>query len=533
LDRLTALVLLRWKLDLRAAFGARGRILGLLLALGFSLLFAFFGAFFVYFGASALARTWPQLLAPLASVAATAVGLFWALAPLVTGAAITETHDVRRLTHFPVRPQVLVLASMLANLTQPMVLAELPIVAALALALAGHAALLPFTLLGVLLSFGCVLAGAQLTGLALHSLSRNRRLWDLVLFVGLGLSLVLSLIPFLLLASGGRALRFVMNVVVAGDLFAWSPFGFGLRAAVHAGRGELLPFTLNMLAGTLSLAALLASSAWLTQRVASGDLAVGYARRREARPSRMWLGGRLGALIEKDLRLSWREPALKAMLLFGLLGPMLFLYFVGRMRTVGAPETTVLLLATFIGLSGFGANAFGLERRGIALLFAFPIDRAHILVAKNLVALLFRLPGLTMLAIAALWMASPACLPAAATLALGTILIGAGLDNFMSIWFPIAFPAPGGNPYGSASGGRRLGASLVSLLMMGVVVLVSSPFTFLAWFPLLYGEPWMWSVTLPIAFIGALCVYAMLIAVAGRLLARREPELLERMLWEY
>jgi ABC-2 type transport system permease protein len=276
---------------------------------------------------------------------------------------------------------------------------------------------------------------------------------------------------------------------------------------------------------------MLGASALLLQRIHSGELVFGYGRRAEARPSRMFFGGRLGALVEKDLRVAWREPALKAVLFFGLVGPLLFLYFTSRMRQ-GHPETTVLMLATFVGLSGFGANAFGLERRGVALLFAFPIERARVLVAKNLVALLFRLPALLTLGLAAVILTPPSYLPAAATIAFATILVGAGLDNFLSIWFPVVMPAPGRNPYASSSGGRGLGASLASLLMLSGVLLLSAPFTFLAWFPLLYGAPWLWTVTLPIAAGGALAVYAILVAIAARQLSAREPELLERMLGE-
>ena len=53
-------------------------------------------------------------------------------------------------------------------------------------------------------------------------------------------------------------------------------------------------------------------------------------------------------------------------------------------------------------MSAFGSNAFGLERRGVALLMGFPVERWRILLGKNLGALLFRLPGLIMLVVAAL-----------------------------------------------------------------------------------------------------------------------------------
>ncbi len=531
MDRLIALVLLRWRLELRAVLGARERLAGVLLALPVSLLFSLAGAFVAFYGVRWLGGARPELLLPLASAAGTAVGLFWALSPLMAGVGFVEVHDMSRLTHFPVPARVLVLASLLANLLQPLVLAEVPIVLALSLALAGDLARLPLALAGVLLSFAAILAGAQVVGLALHGLSRNRRLWDALLFVGLGFGFLLSLLPFLLLASGGRVIGTLVRLLAAGDLFALSPFGFGLRAAVHAGRGELGPFALNAAAGLVSVAALLALSATLIQRVYTGELALAPARRRAAGPARMPLSGRLGALLEKDLRLAWREPALKAVMLFGLVSPLLFLYFISQVSR-GGSSASVLLLGTFVGLGSFGTNAFGLERRGLALLFSFPIERWKVLVAKNVVGLIFRLPGLLTLLVAALMLAPAAYLPAAATIALATLVIAAGFDNLMSIWFPIPVAAPGRNPYGPTSGGRGLGAALLSMLMLSLALLCSAPMTFLAWFPLLYGAPWLWLVTLPIALAGAAGVYALLVGAAAGQLERHEPELLARVLGE-
>ena len=67
--------------------------------------------------------------------------------------------------------------------------------------------------------------------------------------------------------------------------------------------------------------------------------------------------------------------------------------------------------------------------------------------------------------------------------------------------------------------------------MMGAL-LVSSPFSFLAWLPLLLGEERLWLLTLPLALAGAAAIYATLLAAAARLLLRREPDLLGRVLGE-
>ena len=58
----------------------------------------------------------------------------------------------------------------------------------------------------------------------------------------------------------------------------------------------------------------------------------------------MRFSGPLGALIEKDLRVAWRDPALKASLFMGLLSPLLFLFFM--MQASGGPGPTAVLPAS-------------------------------------------------------------------------------------------------------------------------------------------------------------------------------------------
>jgi hypothetical protein len=533
-DRLIALVLLRWRTDLRALGWARERILGLVLMVPGLLVFSALGSLLAFFGLRTLERHSPEAVLPLISVAATAIGVFWCLSPLLAGVAFSESHDMSRLLHFPIPLATLVGSSLLANLSQPMVLAEMPILLAVSLATAGGVWRLPLALTGVSLSFAFILAAAQVSGLLLHGLSRNRRLHDAALFVGLGAGLLLSLAPILILAGGGRSLASLVRVLTAADLFAPSPFAWGARAAVHAGRGELLPFLAFAGLGVVAIAGAMALSAGLIHKIHRGelDLGTGGATGDTAR-ARMMFAGALGALLEKDLRSGWRDPALKAALLMGLVGPLLFLFLLTRTRAYGQGGSAVLMLASFVGMSSFGANALGLERRGISLLMGFPVPRWRILVGKNMAALLFRTPGLLTMLVAGSFMAPAALLPAAVTIALVTLMTASGVDNYMSILFPIAAPGPGSNPYGGAgSGGRGLGAAATGALFFVAALLLSVPFAFLAWLPHLLRLRWLWLACLPLALAGAVSVYAMLVAGAAELLRRREPELLERILGE-
>ena len=134
----------------------------------------------------ALDRTEPGLLLPALSAAVTVIGLLWALAPLLSGIALTETHDLTRLLAFPVPFRTLLASSLLANLLEPAALAKLPVVLAACLALAGPPAARPLVLLLRPAAFVFMLAAAQTAGLVLHALARNRRLHDRALVVGMG-----------------------------------------------------------------------------------------------------------------------------------------------------------------------------------------------------------------------------------------------------------------------------------------------------------------------------------------------------------
>jgi len=149
-------------------------------------------------------------------------------------------------------------------------------------------------------------------------------------------------------------------------------------------------------------------------------------------------------------------------------------------------------------------------------------------VAKNIASATLRAPSvLTVLVVSAVL--APALLPAAATVAVVGLALSAGIDNYASILIPFPAPEPGRPP--GAAGGRGLGTMLISALLLATALVAASPFVFLAWLPLFLGQARLWAITLPLALAGAGATYAMLVAGAAALLSRREPEVLERILW--
>jgi ABC-2 type transport system permease protein len=531
-DRLIALVALRWRLEARAVASSRGRVAALLIALPALFLMSAAAALVAFSFARVLERAQPELVLPAFSALATLLGLTWALAPLLAGISATETHDLGKLLSFPVPLPTLVASSLLANLLQPMVLAQLPPLAALALALGGAGRRGPVALAGLALALALVVATGQAVALSLHALARNRRWHDRALFAGIGLGVLLSLLPILLLSRGGSFARRLVLVLLERDVFALVPFSWGARAAVHAGRGEALPFLGWAGASTLALAAVVGVSVALAQRLYHGEVDLGGTSGRAAPRARMRLPGALGALVEKDLRVAWRDPRLKALVFTGVIGPLVVLFVLWQGSSGALGPGLFLAVASFTGLGALGANAFALERQGLGLLFGFPVDRFLVLVGKNLGMIVLRLPALLAVSLATLLVAGPAFVPAVATVALLTQVLATAADNYLSILFPVPVAAPGRDPSAPVSGTRGLGAAAMLFVAMGTTLVASAPFVFLAWLPHLLGDHRLWGLALPLALAGAVAVHFMVTSGAARLLERREPELIARVAGE-
>ena len=530
MDRLTALLLLRWRMELRFLRRAPERIAAVLIGVPVLLLFSALAAAFVFFAVRSLAASDPALLLPVLSLAATAIGLFWVLSPLLAGGSLSELDDPSRLLHFPIPLPALVVSSFLATLLRPAVITRLPVLAAVAAAVSESPSALPLAFAGVGLTFAFIVAATQASGLLLHGLSRSRRFQDLAVLLMLAVGFVLSVAPvlFWLSDAGLPAARF-FRWLVAVDAFEISPFAWGVRAAVHAGHGQPAGFLAFAGGEVLAVMAAAAVSAALIARAYRGEVAISMAQARPIGRRGLVLPGPIGAILEKDLRVTWREPASKAGLFMGFVSPVVWLLVVtqgrGRLSASG-----LMTIATLIGASSIGTNVLGLEGRALSQLLAFPVERWRVLVGKNLGGLVQRLPAfLSLLAISAL-ITRASLLPVTATILAVTYLVAAAADNYVSVLFPVGVRRR--RHEGAPRQSRGFGGVVIGMALFAATVLVAAPFVFLAWLPLLLGQPWWWALTLPLALAGAGAVYAMLVSGAAGLLEKREPELLERVLGE-
>jgi ABC-2 type transport system permease protein len=530
-DRLIALVALRLRLNARSYLRARESLVGLLLALPGLFLFSGLLAAASFVGLRALARGQPEALVPLLSAVATFVGLVIALSPLLSGVAWTEAPDAAKLLHYPVPLWVIVVGSLLAELAQPTVLSQLLVPVAVAVALSHSLSGLLLALVGMGLSYLLVVAGSHTVGLLLHAIARHRRLSDWATLVGVLLGLSLSLLPFLALGAGPGALTRPLRFLADADPFAVSPLAWGVRAAVHGGRGDLGAFALFAAAAIAALALTVMLSALLMGAIQRGSVWLGAPpRSRASRPWEPLFAGTIGALVEKDVRAAWREPSVRAALFASLIGPFVLLALFSRGGGNGLGLGGALGLAVFVGLGPFGANTFGSERRGIMLLLGFPVPRWQLLVGKGLAQLLLRLPSLIVLGVALGSMIPWPWLVLSAFAALCVWVVASGADSVFSVMFPVAVPDPSQNPFARSSGGRGTGAALVMALGMAGVLVCAAPFVFLVALPALLDAPWLWLASVPLALAGASAAYALLIGVAARRLSRRESDVVARIL---
>jgi hypothetical protein len=182
----------------------------------------------------------------------------------------------------------------------------------------------------------------------------------------------------------------------------------------------------------------MAASAGLIRGIYRGELDLGRSRAATTRRARMPLSGAVGALMEKDLRIAWRDPASKAGLVIALTGPLLRSFFLSAGAIPGALER--LRRSCFFSRPSSEFSAFGGQRAGpreardLAALRLSPSRGGASSWAENLGRSLLAPPEPAdapagRAVSSAPWRACPR--PCASPLA--TLLISAGVDNYMSI----------------------------------------------------------------------------------------------------
>lgn len=551
MSQLQTLIWLKWRLlrnslrSRKAVVNKLATVLGMLAALAFSLVVA------VSLGVTAYVLTQPGVLDEIfrrssrADIPATATAefiffsilgflyLMWATVPLSIGGG--KQFDAGKLLMYPITLRKLFAVDFISELTTLHSVFAVPAILAmsigaglgsgnLAIALLGA---IPATLFGVSLSKWL---STTIGSLLQRKRARGETIIALIGAVaGLGGAVIGQVAPMLFRhAESLRSLR-------------WTPPG---AAAVLFAGGARDSLEYALAFATLSgyTIVLIIGTYWIARRAA-----LGLTGRRRAKATVAatqdapfytgWqlplISAELSAVIEKEMRYAMRNAQIRMMALMPLILIVVRLFNrvnMGDMRSSARAGEFITylsgLIATggvlyvFLILGGISANLFAFEEGGMRSYILAPIDRRKILIGKNLVVTLI------------------AFIFSVVLLALNAIVFGdmsagdvifvtfsfVAFASIMSIygnWVSIRFPK-------RMKFGKRMNVSGVAgLLLIPMIVVLASPPLLAALVGYLTRSVYLSYAALAFFALLSLAVYAVAVNFQGRLLARREIEILE------
>jgi Membrane protein of 12 TMs len=550
MSQLLTLIWLKWRLlrnslrSSKAVVNKVASILGMLLALTFALIFALILGVVAYSLAqpeglgSALQRTAARDLPAGASTEFIFFSIFgiiylmWATVPLSLGGG--KQFDAGKLLMYPISLHRLFAVDFISEFTTLHSVFLVPAVLALCIG-AGLGSGNLFTSLiaaspGVL--FGVALS-KWLSTIIGSVLRRKRSRGETIIaligaIAGIGFAAISQVAPILFKhAESFRSLR-------------WTPPGAAAFLLMADVANDPLPYTLAYVTLSAYTIALLVATYWIARRSA-----LGLERRQKQKTAAAISGSEgysgwqlpflppdLSAIVEKELRYALRNAQVRMMALMPLI--IILIRVVNRQRfgTVGRGFSTgfatygsgLLLIGglvyVFLILAGMSSNLFAFEEGGMRTLILSPIDRRKVLMGKNLVVTLIALvfaSALLILNVVIFQDTTPANL---LFLSL-TFVIFAAISSMIGNWLSIRFPK-------RMKYGKRLNVSGVAgLFLIPQVALLMTP-------PALatligYSTSSLFNEYLALAAFTLLAVasYAIMVNWQGKLLARREIEILD------
>lgn len=550
MSQLQTLIWLKWRLlrnslrSRKAVVNKLASVLGMLAALGFSLVVA------LSLGITAYALTQPGALAEVfrrsaqgeSAIAASTEFIFfsilgflylmWATVPLSIGGG--KQFDAGKLLMYPITLRKLFAVDFISELTTLHSVFAVPAIIAisigaglgsgnLAIALLGA---IPATLFGVSLSKWL---STTIGSLLQRKRARGETIVALIGAVaGLGGALIGQVAPVLFRhAESLRSLR-------------WTPPG--AAAVLFAGGSNSLDYALAFVTLSGYTIVLIAGTYLIARRAALG---LGGRRRRKATvtvevatPAYVgWqlplVSAQLSAVIEKELRYAMRNAQIRMMSLMPLILIVVRLFnrrSMGDMRSsAGAGEFITYLsglLATggvlyvFLILGGISANLFAFEEGGMRSYILSPIDRRKILLGKNiavtLVAFIFSFLLLALNAIVFRDMSAGDLV-----FVLLSFVVFASIMSIYGNWVSIRFPK-------RMKFGKRMNVSGVAgLLLIPMIVVLGTPPFLAAVAGYFSRSVYVSYAALALFALVSLAAYAVAINFQGRMLAKREIEILE------
>ena len=552
-SQLRTLLWLKWTLfknSFRSSKGAINRvatILGLLVALIFSLVFALgFGAFAYVITrpgglAAAIERGVNAELTPGISaefIFFAAFGfcyLIWATVPLSTGSG--RQFDPGSLLMYPISLKKLFALDLVTEFTTLPSIIGVPAIIAIGIGAGlgtGNLAR------GILASMLAAIFGLALTkwlSSAIGSLSRKKRSRGETLIALIGAVLGLGA------AVAGQVAPVILKHADSIKALRWTPPGAAAFALSSGLSTDPAGYWLAVFAMMVYTTALVFSSYWIARRAVLG---IGGRKRRVVRSlqraSEVHTGWQLpfvstplSALIEKELRYVSRNAQVRMMALMPLIlivirvmnsrrfsssGGMSgafeneFLYYGQGLMAAGG------VLYVFLILSGLSCNLFAFEEAGMRALILSPVQRKQVLLGKNIAVTIVAFFLSAALLLINQLIFRDITWGSAFFVAL-TFVIFAAMISLFGNWLSIRFPK-------RMKFGKRMNVSgVVGLLLIPMITVLSMPPLAATSAGYITRSLAVEYVTLSVLAVLAIGFYALIINSQGELLQRREIEVLE------
>lgn len=489
-------------------------------------------------------------------------GLFfiWLVLPASYNSQIVERFEMSRLFAYPIRFRSIVVGSTLISLLTMTGVWSVILLGGEIVGLAWHQPLaLPLILLGTLPTFAILVLTGRIMEDLFDLVAGDRRLRTLVITVmmlpfmvlGFGQSFIQAAIqnydqiPFLQklpiqdliaqLSTAQNPSQF-LEILRPSRVLTWLPAGWATAGMASASAGA---WGRSMLFLAISLAAvglLLWLHAGVTRRLMQGA-AVGLgAERVRSRESRF--AGRLPgpptfwALLRKDWLYLWRSPATRRMIFAGLMVilPAVFILWQPGMEDTDFQTAAPLIAGLFIiGMMSMminmsiTSNYFGIiDREGFGALALSPVDRRQIIVSANTIAFLVAMALYTPLLVGIgvfthAWIVIPLGLCLGLCLQIG----GSPLYTLAAIIGPYRMQLQ------FTSGTRQRGNlwGILAWLISGIPMALLLVLPYIFWKPALF-------ITVPVAILYSVGVYALTLKPLAKLLQSREHAILEAVITE-
>ncbi|HKU75638.1 MAG TPA: hypothetical protein VJR02_17130 [Pyrinomonadaceae bacterium] len=551
MSQLLTLIWLKWRLlrnslrSSKAVVNKVASILGMLLAFSFALAFALLLGFVSYALAqpeglgSALQRTVARDLPEGASTEFIFFSIFgivylmWATVPLSLGGG--KQFDAGKMLMYPITLRKLFAVDFISEFTTLHSVFLVPAVLALCIGSGLGSGNLSTSLIAAVpaILFGVALA-KWLSTIIGSILRRKRSRGETIIamigaIVGLGTAVVSQFAPILFKhAESFRSLR-------------WTPPGAAAFLLMADVANDPLPYAVAFVTLSAYAIVLLIATYWIARRAALGI------ERRQKRKTLVratdsegysgwqvpFLPPDLSAIVEKELRYALRNAQVRMMALMPLI--IIVIRLVNRQRFGGTMQRGVSsgfltygsgllliggLVYVFMILSGLSSNLFSFEEGGMRTFILSPVDRRKILLGKNLVLTLIAFVFASALLILNIIIFQDVTPDNLLFLSL-TFIIFAAISSAVGNWVSIRFPKR--MKYGKRANLSGV-AGLFLIPQVGLMMVLPALAALIG-----YSTSSLINEYLALAafVLLALAFYSIMINWQGKLLARREIEILD------